>query len=190
MPTVFLTGASGVGKSTTMHSLIEHGFAPSPLYLTRAPRAGETEGIDAHFISKEAFARRILNSFFLEKTLTEAQYGDEYYGSPAEWIDTISAGEHPDTCATPANVAIVARAKQNLAKRGIDHGYTWVNLYAPVETRSHRIVERDGEGDVERLALRLYSGASHGIAPDACLNIDTSTLSSDEVVKYILANTK
>ena len=50
---------------------------------TRAPRAGEKEGIHYYFISKDIFREKIERSEFLEWAI----YNDEYYGTPLSNFD-------------------------------------------------------------------------------------------------------
>ncbi|MBI1729848.1 guanylate kinase [Candidatus Acetothermia bacterium] len=62
-----LSGPSGVGKSTVREKLIsELGLIYSISATTRAPRAGEKEGIDYEFITTEEFERRVKANEFVE----------------------------------------------------------------------------------------------------------------------------
>lgn len=51
---------------------------------TRARRAGEREGIEYHFVSRDDFLRRVEQGEFLEW----AEYGGHLYGTPADavWV--------------------------------------------------------------------------------------------------------
>ena len=86
-----ITGPSGVGKGTVIAKLLEDNAA---LYYsisatTRAPREKERHGEHYFFISKEMFLEKVARGEFLEY----AQYVDNYYGTPAESVDTrIAAG--------------------------------------------------------------------------------------------------
>jgi guanylate kinase len=66
---VVFSGPSGVGKTTVVRNVIEN--SPLPLALsvsatTREPRAGEVDGVDYHFLTKEEFSRRREAGEFLE----------------------------------------------------------------------------------------------------------------------------
>lgn len=66
---VVVSGPSGAGKSTLLARVL--GEAEAPLVMsvsatTRAPRPGERDGVDYHFLSKEEFARRRGRGEFLE----------------------------------------------------------------------------------------------------------------------------
>ena len=54
-----ITGPSGVGKGTLIRGLLERlpGLELSVSATTRAPRPGEADGVDYHFLSTEQFAR-------------------------------------------------------------------------------------------------------------------------------------
>ncbi|HAE05229.1 MAG TPA: guanylate kinase [Richelia sp.] len=76
---IVLTGPSGVGKGTLMRSLIEK--HPELYYsvsaTTRAPRFGEVDGKDYHFISRQKFEQLIAQEEFLEW----AEFAGNYYGT-------------------------------------------------------------------------------------------------------------
>jgi len=51
---------------------------------TRKPRAGEVDGVDYFFVSREEFEERIKNNGFLEY----AEFVGEYYGTPMDYIES------------------------------------------------------------------------------------------------------
>lgn len=66
---IFIVSApSGAGKTTLVRKVMKAlpGLRFSVSYTTRPPRAGETEGIDYHFISPVAFRERMEKDQFLE----------------------------------------------------------------------------------------------------------------------------
>lgn len=50
---------------------------------TRKPRAGEIDGVDYFFVTREEFEERIRNNGFLEY----AEFVGEYYGTPLDYIE-------------------------------------------------------------------------------------------------------
>jgi guanylate kinase len=80
-----VSGPSGVGKDTVLDKLFPllPGVVRSVSATTRAPRPGETDGVDYHFFTREQFERGITEGFFLEY----AQYGDNFYGTPRDRVE-------------------------------------------------------------------------------------------------------
>lgn len=74
-----ITGPSGVGKGTLIRMLRERlpELELSTSATTRAPRAGERDGRDYHFLSRDEFARRAGDNEFLE----HAAYSGNRYGT-------------------------------------------------------------------------------------------------------------
>jgi guanylate kinase len=74
-----ITGPSGVGKGTLIRGLLNRvpGLALAVSATTRAPRAGERDGREYHFLSEEEFARRVAAGDFLE----HAEYSGRRYGT-------------------------------------------------------------------------------------------------------------
>ncbi len=65
---VILSGPSGVGKDTVINTWREKNPRVERVvaYTTRAPRTGEQEGIDYHFVSPERFHELAADGAFLE----------------------------------------------------------------------------------------------------------------------------
>ena len=83
--TFIISGPSGVGKSTVLHALFE---GRNDLYFsvsatTRAPREGERDGVDYHFIHADRFRSMIEEDAFLEY----AEYVGNFYGTPKRFVD-------------------------------------------------------------------------------------------------------
>lgn len=82
---IFISGPSGVGKSTIIKEILKRkpGIVLSVSYTTRAPRPGEQDGIDYFYISRQSFEQMIRSGSFLEW----AQVHDNLYGTSLEWIE-------------------------------------------------------------------------------------------------------
>ena len=89
---IVLSGPSGVGKGTVCSMLRKQ--APELVYsvsaTTRAPRTGETEGVNYFFKTKDQFRSMIERDELLEG----AEYVGQYYGTPRSFVsETIQAGK-------------------------------------------------------------------------------------------------
>ena len=85
-PQVFvITGPSGVGKGTLIRSLLERvpELELAVSATTRAPRPGEHDGVDYHFLSDAQFDARVVNGEFVE----HAGYAGRRYGTLREELD-------------------------------------------------------------------------------------------------------
>lgn len=73
-----VSAPSGAGKSTLLNALRQTpDFVYSVSCTTRAPRPGEIDGEDYHFVTMEDFQRRLAAGEFLEY----AHVHDNYYGT-------------------------------------------------------------------------------------------------------------
>jgi guanylate kinase len=83
-----ISGPSGVGKTTVIARLLEDpAFGRSITATTRAPRAGEREGVDYLFLPRETFVAGIAAGRFLE----HAEVHGNYYGTPRDGVDAVLA---------------------------------------------------------------------------------------------------
>jgi guanylate kinase len=80
-----ITGPSGVGKGTLIRGLMQRipNLELSVSATTRAPRAGERDGVDYHFLSEEQFAQRVRDGAFVE----HADYAGRSYGTLRSELD-------------------------------------------------------------------------------------------------------
>ena len=81
-----VSGPAGSGKGTVnAHLLKRDDFVYSVSATTRAPRPGEVDGINYHFISKQEFLGRIERGEMLEYT----EYCGNYYGTPLKEAEAV-----------------------------------------------------------------------------------------------------
>jgi guanylate kinase len=78
-----LSAPSGTGKTTLIHSMRRGGTGSladlvfSVSHTTRAPRGGEVDGVDYHFVDGDSFQRLLAADRFLE----HAEYNRNLYGT-------------------------------------------------------------------------------------------------------------
>ena len=88
---IIFSAPSGAGKTTVVHHLMSNpelslGFSVSA--TTRAPRAGETDGLDYHFLTVEEFAYRLADQAFVEH---EEVYEGLSYGTLCSEVERLWA---------------------------------------------------------------------------------------------------
>jgi guanylate kinase len=145
-----ISGPSGAGKTSIAHALARSlpGMAFSVSATTRAPRPGETDGVDYVFCDREQFQGMIERGELLEW----ASYAGNLYGTPrapveaalAQGIDIIldieTTGAHNVRRAMPGSVLVFVVPPRFADLR-------------------RRIVARSGVGEAE-LARRLAQARS------------------------------
>lgn len=82
---IVLSGPSGVGKGTVRKEIFSQkntSFEYSISMTTRLPRAGEVDGVDYFFKSREEFEDLIEQG----KLLEYAEFVGNYYGTPVDYV--------------------------------------------------------------------------------------------------------
>ena len=76
---VVVSGPSGAGKGTVLQEVLDRdkSFYYSVSATTRAPREGEVDGVNYHFVSRETFEKYIAEGAVVEHTV----YSQNYYGT-------------------------------------------------------------------------------------------------------------
>jgi guanylate kinase len=91
---VIISAPSGAGKTTIVKYIMEKnpalGFSVSA--TSRAPREGESDGVDYHFLTVDDFRSKIDQGLFVE---WEEVYPGQYYGTLLSEIERLrSMGKH------------------------------------------------------------------------------------------------
>jgi guanylate kinase len=92
---VIISGPSGVGKDTIIDAMRERTHTPEYVYVvtctTRAPRPGEIDGVDYHFLSREEFLRLRAARQLLEAN----EVHGNWYGAPRDQVRrAVLSGRH------------------------------------------------------------------------------------------------
>lgn len=81
---IVFSAPSGCGKGTMLEEILkDESFAVSVSATTRAPREGERDGVNYHFLSREDFEKRIAQGKFIE----HAEYCQNLYGTLSSEVD-------------------------------------------------------------------------------------------------------
>jgi guanylate kinase len=146
---VVLSSPSGGGKTTIARRLLEtrNDIGYSVSATTRAPRPGERDGANYHFLERGDFLRRVEAGEFLEY----ATYGGELYGTlRAEIERVLGSGRH-------VVLDIEVAGARQVRNRMAEAVHVFV-LPPSAEVLVRRLLGRDTE-DAERLRARLAHAA-------------------------------
>lgn len=82
---IVISGFSGAGKGTLVKQLMKtyDNYALSISMTTRAPRPGESDGVEYFFSTRENFEKKIAEDGLIEY----AQYCGNYYGTPKSYVE-------------------------------------------------------------------------------------------------------
>ena len=81
---IVFSAPSGCGKGTMLAEILkDERFVLSVSATTRAPREGETDGVNYHFLTREDFEQRIADGKFIE----HAEYCQNLYGTLVSEVD-------------------------------------------------------------------------------------------------------
>jgi guanylate kinase len=162
-PFITLTGPSGSGKTTVVRALQAQGFLEAVSTTTRAPRAGETQGLDYDFVSQERFQELVDADEFLEIV----EFSGNRYG--------ITRSEIADkTCLGPTLIVVDGcGAEQILDRYGDPNGLCRIYLDVSKSTVFARMAERGDDRDQINQRLdhdRVFEAWKHGIDWDLLIH--------------------
>ncbi len=171
-----ISGPSGVGKGTMVQRLSETGeFAFSVSCTTRAPRAGERDGVEYFFLDKEQFERKIAENEFLEY---DNHFGN-YYGTPRSFVEETLKEK---------SVLLDLDVVGALSVKKTYPGAVLVMLIPPsIDALKARLIGRHSESE-EQLRIRL-SRVDYELSLkdrfDYCVVNDTVEATKDILLKII-----
>lgn len=145
---VVISAPSGCGKSTIINSILGTGELPlrfSVSATNRAPRQGEVNGVNYHFLTTEQFRDAVAAGEFVE---WEQVYPGRYYGTlRSELTNAIEKGEN-------IILDIDVKGALNVKKQFGDQAITIFILPPDVETLQKRL-EKRGTDAPEVIAERI-----------------------------------
>jgi guanylate kinase len=151
-----VTGPSGVGKGTLIRTLRERmpELELSVSATTRAPRPGERDGVDYHFLSDEDFKRRARAGEFVE----HATYAGRRYGTLRSELERRTAA------GVPVVLEIEVQGARQVAQTLPDAVRVFIAPPSREALRA-RLVGR-GTDDPEEVAARLQAAEVELAAQD------------------------
>ena len=149
---IFLSWVSGAGKTTMMESLLE--YYPQKIekilsVTTRAPREGEKNGDQYHFVTQEQFEHWKSENLFLEYALVHNSY---YYGTRLDRLrESLEKWYYPIKNIDPLGMEIVQKEWK------IDGQYRCIFMDISDDLMVKRIYTRQPDISDEELKNRLAS---------------------------------
>ena len=142
---VVISGPSGVGKTSILREVLRRtGAVFSVSATTRAPAAGERDGVDYYFIDRETFQRWVDERRFIEVAQV---FGRNWYGTPREPVERQLADGK--VVVLDIDVQGAAEVKKYMP------GCLAIFILPPSEDELHRRLRDRGREDDEAIARRF-----------------------------------
>ncbi|KAJ1461854.1 P-loop containing nucleoside triphosphate hydrolase protein [Pelagophyceae sp. CCMP2097] len=151
LPPLVVAGCSGAGKGTLISKLMDWdraSFGFSVSHTTRAPRAGEVDGVHYHFATVENMKRDIDAGLFIES----ANVHGNYYGTSKAAVEDVQ--QNGRVCILDIDVQGV----QNVKRSTLCPKYLWVE--APSMDLLEKRLRGRGTETEETLEKRLKNAGS------------------------------
>jgi guanylate kinase len=181
---IILSSPSGAGKSTLARRLRawDTSICFSVSATTRAPRPGEVDGTDYHFVSETNFKADVANG----KMLEHAHVFGHFYGSPLAPVENaISAGKD-------VLFDIDWQGSQQIQNSELGKNTLSIFLLPPSITELRRRLETRGQDDAATIARRMqksWDEISHWGSYDFVL-INDDLDATEERLKSIVTATR
>lgn len=134
---IVVSAPSGCGKGTILAEILKSDkYYYSVSATTRAPREGEQDGVNYHFISKEKFEQLINENGMLEY----AEYCGNYYGTPKKILE--------DKMAEGINVILEIEVQGAMKVKKLCPDALFIFIVPPtISELERRLKKRDTESD-------------------------------------------
>ena len=149
---LIVSGPSGSGKTTLCRRAEADGLtAYSISCTTRAPRPGEQDGVDYHFLTPEVFAAKVAAGEFLEHATV---HGNSYGTLKADIIDLLQQGKNVVMDIDVQGAASIRACDDAIIRRA----YADVYIHVPSAELEARLSGRQTDSE-EVIQLRLHNAA-------------------------------
>jgi guanylate kinase len=144
---IILSSPSGAGKSTLSKRLIawDPSISFSVSATTRPPRDGETNGVDYHFLTEEAFKKTVSDDGMLE----HAHVFGNFYGSPRAPVEA-AIGQGKDVL-----FDIDWQGAQQITNSALGQHTLSIFILPPSIAELRRRLETRAQDDAETIAKRM-----------------------------------
>ena len=173
-----VSAPSGAGKTTLLASLRQTpDFTYSVSCTTRAPRPGEVDGEDYHFINREEFERRRENGQFLE----HAKVHGQLYGTPLGSVSaSLSAGVDVLIDIDTAGAALIRASRDPVVIEALCDIFI---MPPSLEELRKRLLKRGTETD-DQVEIRLRNAAEEQQAWHDYRYTIISTSTEEDLLKF------
>lgn len=149
---LIVSGPSGSGKTTLCRRAEAAGLtAYSISCTTRAPRPGERQDVDYHFLTPEDFAAKVAAGEFLEHATV---HGNSYGTLKADIIDLLQAGKNVVMDIDVQGAASIRACPDPIIRRA----YADIYIHVPSDELEKRLRGRQTDAE-EVIQLRLHNAA-------------------------------
>jgi guanylate kinase len=145
-----ITAPSGAGKTSLVSALVESEsrICVSVSHTTRAPRPGEIDGINYHFVSKETFIDMLGKGDFLES----AEVYGNHYGTSQSWVN--------ETLARGTNVILEIDWQGAAQIRNLMPNACFIFILPPSLESLRARLEKRGQDDTDTIETRMRQAVS------------------------------
>lgn len=149
---LIVSGPSGSGKTTLCRRAEAAGLtAYSISCTTRAPRPGEQDGVDYHFLSRESFAEKVHAGEFLEYATV---HGNSYGTLKADIVKLLLEGKNVVMDIDVQGAASIRACQEDIIRKA----YADVYIHVPSAELEKRLRGRQTDTE-EVIQLRLRNAA-------------------------------
>ncbi len=149
---LIVSGPSGSGKTTLCRSAEADGLtAYSVSCTTRAPRPGEQDGVDYHFLSPAAFQARVAAGDFLEHATV---HGNSYGTLKSDITRLLQSGHNVVMDIDVQGAAGIRSCPDPIIRRA----YADVYIHVPADELEARLRGRQTDSE-DTIRLRLHNAA-------------------------------
>ena len=171
---------SGAGKTSLVSKLLERepNIRLSVSFTTRAPREGEQDGRDYHFVSRETFEEMVRSADFLE----HAEVYGNYYGTSRRWIEEQLSGDH--------DVLLEIDWQGARQVRRLFPQMVGIFILPPSIAELRRRLESRGTDSAETIARRMASARediSHVLEFECIIVNETFEAALDDLIAVVRA---
>lgn len=179
---IIISAPSGCGKSTIINAIMQRGNVPLEFSVSatnRAPRTGEINGINYHFMTDEAFRTAIDNNDFVEY---EEVYPGRYYGTLRSEVE--------QRCAEGRNVVLDIDVKGgvNVKKMFGNHALSIFIMPPSVEELRRRLEGRatDSKEAIDQRVAKAEFELSYAPQYDCSVTNDDLATAINETERHIV----